>query len=581
MNKLSNNNIFLICIITLAGILSFSLYLPSLKTPFLFDDLLIINPSVDYSGGIKALLESIDIFSSRPLLGTTYRLNSLISRGNPAGYHIVNIALHFLNSLLLFFIVRMLLLKTSDISELLQINILSFASVLFFLVHPLASESVIYITGRSSLLYTFFLLLSFLSFLKAIEAKSIKLFLHITVSLLFFFCALLSKEISLIFPAFILIATLFFYRDENKERTILLFLPYFLISLFVSLLKMPSLFILKSPDKTVRPLFTHILTEFNVFAHYLLKMLYPVNLNIDPFFSDIGSLFNVHFLLGFLIFTLLIFIAYRIKKNLPLSSFGIIWLILAFSPHLLVRLRDYMCERWLYFPLIALAFLISDPLKRLISKKEQMKKKYIAAAILCLSTCFYLGLTGNRIMDWKSDISIWKDAVKKSPQKFRTHANLGYVLLKKERYEEAKEEIKKAIEINNKYAEIHYYLAEAYLGLGNDDMALKEFEESLKYLPYYDYNDNPTYYNSLINMGVIFFKKGDKQKALESFNAAIRQNPKRPQAYNNIGILYLSTGELKKAEQFFIAALFRDNDNKKAKENLRYIYALKEKEAKE
>ncbi len=576
----NNSTIFAVCVAVLAGFLSFSLYLPSIKVPFLFDDLLIINPSVDYSGGIRALLENINIFSSRPLLGVTYTLNSVISGTNPEGYHFINIFLHFLNSLMLFFIMRILLLRTSKTSDLLTINIISFSSVIFFLVHPLASESVIYITGRSSLLYSFFILLSFYFFLKAVESEGKQSFLLLIPSLSFFICALASKEIALIFSAILLMAVFFFfYSGKYKKRNILLLLPYAVVSLLLIVIKMPFLLSLSSPDKTIRPFGTHILTEFYIFAHSVIKTAFPVNLNLDPYFDNITTIFDFRFLAGVTLFVISIFIIVYLRDKSPVTAFGIAWFLVSFSPHLVIRLKDYMSERWLYFPLLAIPFIFSHVC--LFFFKEAIRRKTLATVcvlFLCASSCCYGFLIINRQWDWKSDIAIWTDTAKKSPEKFRPHANLGFALLGKKRFAEAEKEFQKAISINSEYAEIHYYLAQVYMGTNDEKSALKELEKSLQYLPYYDYADNPVYYNAFINIGVLHFKKGEKQKAFESFISAIRENPERAQAYNNLGILYLSTGELKKAENSFLTALNKDSNNLNAKLNLADIYRQSDKQ---
>lgn len=574
------NTIFAVCAVLLAGILSFSLYLPSLKTPFLFDDLLIINPAVDYSSGIKALLGNINIFASRPLLEATYTLNSAVSGENPEGYHFINIFIHFLNSMMLFFIIKALLLKTSVKSDLPAINIISFLSVIFFLVHPLASEAVIYISGRSSLLYTFFILLSFYLFLKSMDSQGAETFAHIIISLLFFVCALASKEIALILPAILIITLLFFsFERTNKKRNIMLFLPYPLTAIALIVLKMSFLFTLSSPDKTVRPFSTHIVTEFYVFVHSFMKILFPINLNLDPYFDDISSGLDFRFLAGFSLFIILIASVIYFKNSAKMTAFGIAWFLLSFSPHLVIRLRDYMSERWLYFPLTALPLIAAGIGSTFFLREKKTSTPVpLIALILCILTCLFAVLINNRTSDWQSDISIWEDTAGKSPEKFRVHANLGFVLMKKYRFDEAEKEIKKAMAINKQYAEIHYYLAEVYMGINDEDNAFLELEESLRYLPYYDYLDNPVYYNALINIGAIHFKNGRTQKAMEAFISAVKENPERAEAYNNIGILYMAAGNLIKAEQSFLTALSRDNENINAKLNLADIYKMREKQ---
>jgi tetratricopeptide (TPR) repeat protein len=80
----------------------------------------------------------------------------------------------------------------------------------------------------------------------------------------------------------------------------------------------------------------------------------------------------------------------------------------------------------------------------------------------------------NRV--WKSELELWTDCVKKSPNKARPHNNLGTVFLDRGKYQEAIPHLNEALRINPNYAEAHYNLGDAYFMTGNRGLAMREYE---------------------------------------------------------------------------------------------------------
>jgi len=551
----------------------FILYRTSLKVPFLFDDLLFISSNSSSNWGISVFLQNMGIFISRPLLGLSFAANYEISRNLPAGFHIGNLIIHSINCSFIFFVLKKLLRTTYDGLTILNENIVSFSGALFFLVHPLATESVTYVSGRSSLLYTMFLLLSVLLYIYFEEGKGEWKWFFYGFSLLAYVASLASKEIAAICP-FILIAVIFFFPlRDNKKLTLIPILPFFFIPIAAVLLRKASLLSGASPDGTTRNIIVQVMTEIYVLAESVFKVLFPLNLNFDPDYSDITTPINAGFFIGLIVLTLIIAAVFYMRKKNPFIVFSILFFLISFSPHLFIRLRDYMSERWLYFPLISVSFLIAGILATTLGKNQARGfVKYSPAVIIFVVVAIFSALTLSRLEVWQSADMIWADTVKKSPGKFRVHANLGHVFLREEKFPEAEKELLKAIDINKEYAEVHYDLAQVYSNLGKDDLAYTEYGNALKYMTYYDDPAYSVYYNSMINMGVISFKNGNKQKAMELFSNAIKLDNRYPQAFNNLGIVFMNIGDMEKAELNFLMALNRDPQYAMAYYNLADVY---------
>jgi len=573
LKKNRANLIYPIGTILLIAVVGIFLYRSSLSVPFLLDDLLFISSQDSSIDGIRSFLQNQGIFKSRPLLGLSYAINYEISKNSPLGYHIINIILHAVNCIFLFFIIRKLIELPRNTFDHMKSVLLSLYGVLLFLIHPLATESVAYVSGRSSLLYTTFLLIAMLLFFKSAEDRGWKMVFVAVLSLLSYGAALASKEISLIFPLILFAVASFFALIPLKRQIFIFLLPSIFMSFLYVIATLPSVLFLKSPDKTSRDFSVHMMTEIYIFAESFLKAIFPTNLNFDPDYSDIISPFDIRFITGVIIFSLLLSAAFYLRKRNRIISFSIIWFVVSFSPYFFIRLRDYMFERWLYFPLIAISFLCAGVLCEIFRKWENKPLlKFITIPPFLIIICSYTMLTVDRLSVWQSAVSIWTDTAKKSPHKFRTHANFGSALLKEGRFAEAKKEIEEAMSINSEYAEIHFDMAEVYRNTGRDELAIEEYNKALQYMPYYINDKNFVHYNTMINMGLIYFKHNEKQEAINLFFKAVQLKPDLPQAYNNIGVIFMSIGNFDKAEKSFLTAIAKRNNYEMAYVNLADLY---------
>ena len=104
-------------------------------------------------------------------------------------------------------------------------------------------------------------------------------------------------------------------------------------------------------------------------------------------------------------------------------------------------------------------------------------KSHIGYIIICGLLIFLLmaGAYGRNKV-WNSELELWTDCVKKSPNKDRPHNALGNALSKQSNFQEAVYQYTEALRIDPNYSKAHYSLANAYLMIGDRGLALKEFE---------------------------------------------------------------------------------------------------------
>src|SRR4030095_15531014 len=150
-----------------------ALYSTVVYAPFVYDDrihivenaLVIGFHSPFETASWRALVQTAFGWSGRPLLFLTYGLNHAVSGLVPSGFRMTNIVIHAINALLVFAIALQLARSAGRSRS--ESNWIAWVAGLVFAAHPLATESVAYIAGRSSSLCATFYFAGIAAFLRA------------------------------------------------------------------------------------------------------------------------------------------------------------------------------------------------------------------------------------------------------------------------------------------------------------------------------------------------------------------------------------------------------------------------------
>jgi tetratricopeptide (TPR) repeat protein len=348
------------------------LFLPSMNGEFLWDDKYFVSENpillgpqflknflVTPFGGSGGLDEqSLDLGRHmpfyRPLASLSYWLDYKIWGLNPAGFHLTNIFIHFLNALILFFILNHIGMKP----------LLSFFSSLLFTVFPLHFENVSWISGRTDLLSFFFVALSVYFFLKFFHKRRL---VFLVLSSFFWVGSLLSKESSLFL---IVVYFIFLYKRETKIKKALAFTVPFGAGLLIWLVLRRAALGSLGYDFSGNTL----LDFCSTLGFYVFKLFFPFHLSYT---IDAPTVFS-HSL--FMIMGGFIFLAFLgsgiiiLKKRWPhvLPYFLGFSFFLLLLPSLLVIFSastvSLLAWRFLYLPsalfLSALVFLLHKHVKR-------------------------------------------------------------------------------------------------------------------------------------------------------------------------------------------------------------------------
>jgi len=531
--------LFLILFLTIV------VYVNSFNNSFHFDDnYVIVGDNVIKD--IHNLPVILSQFFQRPLLRATFAINYYIGGLHVFSYHLFNLFFHIAVSIEIYILCWLLLRKLSGKKD--NSSLFPFLTALFFSLHPLHTGSVTYIASRSAVLSALFFLLSFILFLKAFpdEKHYKKLFLF-----LYGFTFLLGlgvKEIVATLPVVILAYTFVEFKGDHRSYLRKYFIPlsigFILLGIYL-LARHIMLDIFVPVDsgiyEGVLPRYHYLLTELNVIVlHYLKWLIVPIGgPYVDPDIPARITFFEIPTIASAIIIISLIFIAFRVRKKQPLLSFGIFWYFITLLPtSSIFPLGDVAVERHVYIPAIGFSLIVGYFLDKLREKLHLRVVLTIYALIFVL--LMYLTIERNTI--WRSELSLWEDAVKKSPHKVRVLNNRAYAYMLEGKLDMAEHYYKELIERFPEYPYGHNNLGTVYYRTERINEAIHEYIRAIQL--------RPMYALFRVNLGVAYERAGLFDEAEEEFNTALMLEPSNAKTMTFLASTLAKKGEFKKSIQF-------------------------------
>jgi tetratricopeptide (TPR) repeat protein len=280
----------------------------------------------------------------------------------------------------------------------------------------------------------------------------------------------------------------------------------------------------------------------------------PYRLNILHDFAISQSLINPYTtLLAILCILLILGIAIKYSRRWPLISYCVIFFFLnhliestVFNLELIFEHRNYIPSMLLFVPV---AILIFRGIKFFSYKKSLQ-------AVFCLFIILILVGQGHstfmRNFVWKTEESLWLDAIDKSPNLPRPHHNLGRYYCKIGLMEKGMSEYEQAIALDRgphgeTRHKTHYNLALAYRARNKQDKAIEHLMKAIEM--------DPGYSDAYTNLAAIFIMKREYDEAFDHLIKALTYNSKSPQAHNNLGLVLLKKRRFDEAVSEFNKAL--------------------------
>ena len=538
---------------------------------------------------------------SRPVAYQTFALNWLFNKDDVTGYHLINVAIHFITAFILYLSI-INLFKTPNLRDKYSSegeHFTAFLTAVMWAVNPIQTQAVTYIVQRMTVLAAMFYILGIYLYIKARLSKTSQNRIMLLLGcILSFILALGSKENAAMFPLALVLVEAIFFQDFIFKKTKSLFVGITLATVVVVILM--STFIFLKGDTlsflkgyAYRPFsFTErLMTEPRIVIYYLSQIFYPtphrLSIQHDIIIST-GLLKPWTTLPAISAVFLLVGTGFFWVKKRPVIAFAILFFFLNHIIESTIIPLELIFEHRNYLPSLFLFFPVSAGIKRLID--YYLKKKFSMYIIIVSFVILLIVVIGTstyiRNMAWATEKSLWEDATNKAPQSTRPYYrlasiysdmgqldksiallrkgfsskhqkplqakllfynNMGNIYRKKHEYENAIKYLQQALDIapNNRIARENMLLV--LIERKNWDLALKHVDILLEKRYF---NHTHPYFK-----GFILIRKQRVAEAIPYFRSALKMSPNSKDTLINIGVAFNLSGEYSKAKWFFRRAL--------------------------
>ncbi len=604
----------------LAGVVC-AIYVPALRSPFIFDDPFCIanNPSifqiwplVGDSAHPGPLNPPRDLpTSGRPLVNLSLALNYYFGRLNPTGYHVFNLIVHLLSALMLMAIIRRALCLDYFGGRFQSASTpLALAAALLWAVHPLQTETVIYITQRTELMVGLFYLATLYGSLRYwAAATTAGRTRWAALSILACLAGMACKEVMVTAPLMVLLFERTFIAGSFR-RAIRNSWP-----LYIGLASSWGLLLalnFNAPRSGTAGFHLQVpadawwLTQTKVLWMYLKLVVWPWPLAIHyemPYFTTAAAAWPWLLPTALLVIITLVLLW---RRN-PIGYLST-WVLVILLPTLAVPIvSEVAAERRMYLSLAALAALAvvgGFALVRLAAARLAGARSFeptslwrlspIAAVALLLT--LVLGVvSARRLAAYHDAMTLWQDTVLHQPNDSTAHNNLAVALNRAGHYQEAIEHSWQALRLSHKNADAHFNLAIALGKTNHVEEAIQEFQLALSLRPdraaevesalasilitagrldeaiehcQKSLRLNPNSAEAHKNLGIAQLAKGQPSLAIEQFREALRLEPGNPEILNTLANALLAAGRPQQAVQYYREALQSNLDSAEAHYNL-------------
>lgn len=583
--------------LVLAGTLAYS---NSFDNSFQFDDAIWIGQlTMEPNSGPEGdswTVNQATVYPSRFITRWTFALNHRLHGLEVRGYHIVNLAIHIVNAFLVFLFIRSVLgLPRAQLSPWLPRSADAFAWIasLAWLVHPIHTSVVNYTWQRATSLSTTFSLLALLSFLwstRAATAGSRGARLGLAFSALVL--AIGAKQVAILVPLslLLLVWTLglpSLARYSSRTAIAGFALAYLLLIVATGWQSFGWSGFTQAfshiaggtmTDGLGRPeaytMAQRLASQPRVLLQYLAILAFPhpamLSFDRDPGFST-GPFDPWTTMPAILLIVGLCLLGLIFRRQRPLLSFAILFFFLNHALEAGPLHLELMYEHRNYLPSVGFV------LGTLLAANHLLERFSVGARgrlALALAVTALLGTaTLQRNTVWRDHLSFWSDAVAKSPNKGRTHANLAAALAEQGQqlypedmagaraaYEEALRHIQRAVALDPETVTNHLALGNAHLALGQAREAIRAYDtarpltQDTEMLQVLDLMSAQAYETLAQRSG----SRRDRERALEHYERLARSDPSNVWAHQGIATNAEQLGDTSRALGAYVRVLELD-----------------------
>jgi len=549
------------------------LYLPSLDAPFVFDDEWNITRNehiqvkeLTIKNLVAAGTRSVNF--KRPLANISFALNYYISEFDVRAYRVVNILIHIINGWLVYWFVLMTMAIVGRSAATLEstgnrngsdgeagartaqtahrnTHFFAFATALIWVVHPLQTQSVIYIVQRMNSMAVLFYLASLCLYIAGrLQRRRNRRWACFITAIVAWIAAITSKEIAATLPVVVILYEWFFFQNSSlvwMKRCAKYAVPVICGFGVVTVIYMRG-----NPFDSIRSGYQRrdftvnerVLTQFRVVVRYLTLIGYPHprRLNFDYDYPLSKSLFRpLTTLMSLAVIIFLFWLSWFLwRRRQALLSFCVLW----FFIHLVIESSiiplEIIYEHRTYLPSVGVLMALAYGFHCGTSKVRWLRPVAAVAVICVLAFGTHL-----RAGVWADEIALWRDGIEKSPNKARLRVNYGIVLTERRMFKEAEEQFLAALQMLPRSRKAHNNLGFIYSEQGRIDEAIHHLRKAIVI--------RPRYLEAHVNLGTALRRKGLIEEALKHYRLALAIDPSYQEVHFNLCDTLSQIGQVEKA----------------------------------
>jgi Flp pilus assembly protein TadD len=566
-------------------------YLNTIDNEFVFDDSRLVVNNKDVRGFDLVAIFSHDVGglpkghpknvgSYRPFTILSYAINFRLCGMRAGGFHFVDIILHGCCSLLSLLVCRRILESSN------------WAIVVagLFALHPVHTEAVANITGRSEILAACFF---FLGLLAHINYRTSGKRLYLAALAACYLCAIFSKESAITLLWVVILYDFVFDFGEwgsiRRSRKLDIYAPIvclaavafacvLLRSLAVGGLTRVPYTEVENP-MAFAPFQERWLTRFYLLTEYTRLLVLPFSLSADYSFNQIPllsikdprNLFTVFILAAY--FGLLYWNMER--ANALFFALAFIAATFCITANILIPIGTLIGERLLYLPSFGYCLALGCAGQYARSTWNGPTARKVMIGLVISVSVLFAARTFTRNEDWRTNLSLFESAEKVSPNSVKVNYNLGHIYARKGRLKEAEDKYKRALEIKpdfnlawvglsgvyafqgrtgdlkNLYSDAiskRVYDVEIPLNYANALMQVKKWKQAGE-LYESALSFDPENSKTMMNLGVCYERLGDKDEAAKNYRKAMEIDPNEANPAYNLLLLFIRQNQLDEAHQ--------------------------------
>ena len=549
----------------LLAVATVAVYFPALHNGFVnYDDprYILHNPHLQSGLNWQTIHWSATAFYEsnwHPLTWISHALDISLFHLNPAGHHSVNILLHTLNALLLFFVLREATRRDWE----------SFFVSALFAVHPVNVESVAWASERKNVLSMFFLLLALYAYGKYAQQRSIFRYSGVAIA----YAAGLAAKPQIITLPFLLLLWDFWplqrwnplalSAENSDSRNSLGFwrlciekVPLLALSAASAVITMKAqiaggaIQTASAAGRTVAAYSFSVRLENAVlaYARYVEMMLWP--LRLAPIYPHPGNgitAVSVTFS-GILlaVITAIVLLAWR-HRYLPV---GWLWFLGSLVPMIgMVQVGSQaMADRYAYLPYLGLFCMVVWGISDAVSAGFANQKVVAAGAVLVLAV--FAVLAQRQVGIWRNSEILWNHTLRVTEGNFVAHDSLAEVLLDQDRFPEACSQFQSSVKILPHDMPAQEGLAVCAQARGDAKEAIVRYKNVLRLAA--DPNIRAT---AFANLGSVYRELHDYSSSRENYESALKLNPDLPIALVGTGLLAQKGWDYSRAAEQYAHAM--------------------------